>query len=523
MLNAETASGLSKGWDCTVLKERYRFFISVLVGMDTAVIFGTQFLAFGLLTRSGIHLPVQWPSPRTITFLTADIPLTLFCMMLFGLYRPRRDRGFLSELFDLIKACGVSWGVLYIALGMVGDPLMSQPDAAWRIGAYGIMLLGALSLQRFVFRSSLHFIRHRGWNLRHVAVIGTGRLGQIACRTFARNTWTGIKCTYFISHLDTTSREELLGLPVRGGLDNLEEILAGHRVDGVVIAIPQSRSYMLPKILMRLERFAVEVRIIPDVRPKYMLMNMAVAELDGMPVLSVRQSPLNGFGAVVKRAVDLAGSALALLVFGLPMLLIAALIRLTSEGPILFRQRRVSLGGKSFEIYKFRTMYDVSDEVMASVPPGGDNGKLTADMRASAAPAPSSDEESIPVLRGTDAWTQPDDPRITLLGCWLRRTSLDELPQLFNVLRGDMSLVGPRPERQELVEHFRDDWRGYMLRQNVKAGITGWAQVNGLRGNTSLRRRLRYDLYYIRNWSIMFDLRILALTTFRGFRHPNAR
>ncbi|MBL1216936.1 MAG: exopolysaccharide biosynthesis polyprenyl glycosylphosphotransferase [Planctomycetes bacterium] len=515
-----------------MLKERHRFFITVLAGMDTAVILGAQFFAFGLIAQPRFQLPTALPEPRTLSLLTADVPLTLFCMMLFGMYRPRRDRGFLSELFDLLKACAVSWGVLYIALGMTADPLMAHPDAVWKIAAYGIALYGTLSLHRFLFRCSLHFIRQRGWNLRHVAVIGTGQLGQIACHTFSHNSWTGIKCAYFISHLDTSTRNDCMGLPVRGGLDDLEEILTDNPVDGVVIATPQSRSYMLPKLLTRLERFAVEVRIIPDVRPKYMLMNMAVAELDGMPVLSVRQSPLNGFGAVLKRAVDLTGSALALVIFGFPMLLIAALIRLTSDGPVLFRQRRVSLGGKSFEIYKFRTMFDepCPQNGRLGLPSNGKSASSTnlTEIKPAAQPLGRTDVAAAPEvtgeeLRGTDAWTQPDDPRITPLGRWLRQTSLDELPQLFNVLKGDMSLVGPRPERQELVEHFRDDWRGYMLRQNVKAGITGWAQVNGLRGNTSLRRRLRYDLYYIRNWSIMFDLRILAVTPFRGFRHPNAR
>jgi lipopolysaccharide/colanic/teichoic acid biosynthesis glycosyltransferase len=160
-------------------------------------------------------------------------------------------------------------------------------------------------------------------------------------------------------------------------------------------------------------------------------------------------------------------------------------VRLTSPGPVIFKQRRVSLGGEEFNIYKFRTMFAAEDEQ-------------------------------------TPTWTQREDPRITPIGRWLRRTSLDELPQLLNVLRGEMSLVGPRPERPELIQRFRDDWRGYMLRQHVKAGITGWAQVNGLRGDTSLRKRLQLDLFYIRHWSIWFDIKILWLTLFRGFLHRNA-
>jgi exopolysaccharide biosynthesis polyprenyl glycosylphosphotransferase len=213
-----------------------------------------------------------------------------------------------------------------------------------------------------------------------------------------------------------------------------------------------------------------------------------------MPVLSVRESPLNGWGGVLKRGIDIAGALAALLVFALPMFVIGLLIRLSGSGPVIFRQERMSLNGQRFKIFKFRTMVHVDAEVQTL----RDAGK------------------------GTDTWTRSGDPRITRIGRFLRRTSLDELPQLLNVILGEMSLVGPRPERPELIRRFREDWRGYMLRQNVKAGMTGWAQVNGLRGDTSLRKRLQYDLFYVRNWSLMFDLRILWMTLFRGFAHPNA-
>jgi exopolysaccharide biosynthesis polyprenyl glycosylphosphotransferase len=292
-----------------------------------------------------------------------------------------------------------------------------------------------------------------------------------------------------------TARHTRLGLPVLGGLDDLDRVLDERPVSGVVIALPGPMVAHLPRLLARLERHPVDVRVVPDVNPRYMPMNMEVNELDGMPVLSVRESPLaSGWGRIAKRAIDLVGASAALLIFAVPMLVIGVLVRRSGPGPVIFRQERMSLNNQRFDIYKFRTMSDAGAEQQAL----RDRG------------------------RGTDAWTRPDDPRITRIGRFLRRTSLDELPQLFNVLLGEMSLVGPRPERPELIARFREDWRGYMLRQNVKAGITGWAQVNGLRGRTSLRQRLHYDLFYIRNWSIMFDLRILLMTLFRGFAHPNA-
>jgi exopolysaccharide biosynthesis polyprenyl glycosylphosphotransferase len=194
---------------------------------------------------------------------------------------------------------------------------------------------------------------------------------------------------------------------------------------------------------------------------------------------------------VTKRALDIAGSIASMLLFAPVFAAIALVIRFTSPGPIIFKQRRVSLGVKTFKIYKFRTMYHIQDE-------------------------------DDPWAHLKDKWTERNDPRITPIGRWLRRTSLDELPQLLNVLKGQMSLVGPRPERPELVARFREDWRGYMLRQHVKAGMTGWAQVNGLRGDTSIKKRLQYDLFYVRHWSFWFDLRILWLTVFRGFVHRNA-
>jgi len=228
------------------------------------------------------------------------------------------------------------------------------------------------------------------------------------------------------------------------------------------------------------------VRIVPDIHPRYMLQNMAMSELDGMPVLSIRESPLHGVGGAAKRVIDLVGATFALAAFTPLMLLIALAVRLNSPGPVIFKQRRVSLGGESFDILKFRTMFYAEDESRPAT------------------------------------WTGRNDPRVTTVGRWLRRTSLDELPQLLNVIFGEMSLVGPRPERPELIARFREDWRGYMLRQHVKAGITGWAQVNGLRGDTSLRKRLQLDLFYIRHWSLGFDLKILWLTVLRGFVHRNA-
>jgi len=427
--------------------------------------------------------------------MLATVPLMLIALMWVGLYRPRRDQRFVQEAKTVVT--GVALGLmmvlsfLSIFRGLLFD---HRTFGATQALVFALLTTAMLVLWRFAFRSALRSLRAKGWNLRHVAIIGTGRLGQIVCRTLQRNSWTGITPAFFISHRGTADRELCCGLPVVGGLGDLDDVLDTHNLSGVFIALPGPRIAAIPELIARLERYPLDVRVIPDMNPKYMPINMAVHELDGMPVLSVRESPLSGWGHVMKRALDLFGSIACLVLFAGPMMAIWLIIRLSGGGPAIFRQERISLNGHRFKIFKFRTMTQLSDE-QAQLNDAG---------------------------RGTSAWTQRDDARITPFGRFLRRTSLDELPQLFNVLLGEMSLVGPRPERPELIDRFRDDWRGYMLRQNVKAGMTGWAQVNGLRGNTSLGKRLQYDLFYIRNWSLLFDLRILWMTLFRGFAHPNA-
>lgn len=495
-----------------VLKQQHQLFVILLCIVDAMVIAGACVTAW-LLRKAILHSDVP-------DLLTADgaavwvrqsllVPLVLIGMASlwsFGLYKPRRDQALWAEQRQILKAMigavvalvvliwvvagqEVSRGaanMVYLGLGFGGASMTVE---AGRIQLGLLAALGTLFLcaERMSFRLALRAVRRRGWNLRHVCVIGVGRLGRICCRTLERNSWTGIHVAYFISHNDHhKGKPELLGRPVAGGLADLERILDERRPDAVYIAMPSTSLAIRPQLLRRLERFCVSVRIVPDVHPRYMPQSMDLGQVDGMPVLSIRENPLAGVGGAVKRGVDLVGASLALVLFSPVLLLVAALVACSGPGPVIFRQRRVSLGGEEFRILKFRTMYHAEDET------------------------------------GAAAWTTRDDPRVTPLGRILRRTSLDELPQLFNVLAGEMSLVGPRPERPELIARFRDDWRGYMLRQHVKAGMTGWAQVNGLRGDTSLRKRLQHDLFYVRNWSLGFDLKILWLTLWRGFVHPNA-
>jgi len=491
-----------------LLKQRHQTFVALLCLADACIVAAAALGAWAL-RRAVLGESIIEPALAILreSLLVFVIPTTIYLMWAFGLYRPRRDRGVGAEIIQIIKASLATIVAIVVLLFLVGGPAvagwtgqasvtfanLSLDDGRIQMLTLAAVLPIALSAERLAFRLGLRAIRRRGRNLRHVAIIGSGRLGQICCRTLDRNTWTGIHVTYFISHNDhARPNTTLCDRPVLGGIADLESLIERHRPDAVYLALPNARASMMPGLLRRLEKFPIDVRIIPDVHPRYTPLSMSINELDGMPILSVRESPLEGLGGFAKRALDLCGAIVALLLFAPIMLGVAAAVRMSSPGPVIFRQKRVSLGGEAFEIYKFRTMFHVEDEVAA-----GDAANQAS-------------------------WTARNDPRVTPLGRWLRATSLDELPQLFNVVKGDMSLVGPRPERPELIQRFREDWRGYVLRQHVKAGITGWAQVNGLRGDTSLRKRLQLDLFYIRHWSLGFDLKILWLTLFRGFIHKNA-
>ena len=483
-----------------MVRQQHQLFVALLCIADAAVV---ALACFGAWAVRRVSIEQWWPGSWETYFkeplVFFAVPIALYLFWLGGLYRPRRDRSLWSEQKRSTQMSLLTVAAMIVVMWLVGNDLVDErPDyapvqvgsfaidaARVQLGSLAVILPLGMAVHRLVFRLSLRRLRRMGWNQRHAAVIGVGRLGQITGRTIGRNSWTGISVSYFISHHDRTQRYSCLNKPVFGGLADLERLLEEHPVDAVYLALPNSRAAAMRAVLERLERFSVDVRIVPDFSPRYVAQGMAISELDGMPVLSYRECPLYGLGGFGKRVVDLVIGSLALAVFAVPMLVIAGLVRLSGPGPVIFRQRRVSLGGEVFEIYKFRTMRQIDDEIEPS-------------------------------------WTERDDPRITPIGRVLRRLSLDELPQLLNVLKGDMSLVGPRPERPELIERFREDWRGYMLRQHVKAGMTGWAQVRGLRGDTCLRKRLQHDMYYIRHWSLGFDLKILWLTIFRGFLHRNA-
>jgi Undecaprenyl-phosphate glucose phosphotransferase len=344
-----------------------------------------------------------------------------------------------------------------------------------------LTVAGVLTARRLSW-AAIRYLRRNGYNQTNAVVVGTGRVARKTARALRHASWMGFRNLGFVE--DQPSRWTG-DLNILGTSADLPELIRKYQIGNVFIALPLSRYADARRVFDILSRSLVEVRLVADV-PNLAGLSLTTTNLDGLPVIGLRESPHFGLNVVVKRAMDVGLSLAALAVLSPLMLLIAALVRLTSPGPVFYRQERCGLNGRPFHMLKFRSMRANAEQQTGAV------------------------------------WAQKDDPRRTPLGTFLRRTSLDELPQLINVLKGDMSLVGPRPERPVFIQKFSKTVPNYMARHCVKAGITGWAQVHGWRGNTSLRKRVQYDLYYITHWTPWLDLRILWMTVWNGLVHRNA-
>jgi Undecaprenyl-phosphate glucose phosphotransferase len=324
-----------------------------------------------------------------------------------------------------------------------------------------------------------------GIGLKRILIAGAGELGRLVADKIIEHRELGYQIVGFVDDRAGGDHLGYRGLPLLGTIDEAAEITARESIDHLYVALPPEQHLRMLELLDSTSREMVDVKVVPDLL-QVIALRARLEDLDGVPVININDVPLQGFNSAVKRSIDVGISSVALLCFAVPFAIVALLVRMTSRGPVFYRQDRTGLDGKSFSIVKFRSMFDDAER------------------------------ETGPV------WTVPGDPRVTPLGRFLRRSNLDELPQLWNVLRGDMSIVGPRPERPHFVEQFKHRIPQYMLRHKVKAGLTGWAQVNGWRGNTALEKRIEYDLYYIENWSVRLDLKIMWLTLVRGFFHKHA-
>jgi Undecaprenyl-phosphate glucose phosphotransferase len=409
------------------------------------------------------------------------IPLWFMVFKALGLYRPRRISSRVAEAMDIVKATSIATLILITLTFFVARYEFSRVIFLY----FWIISIIALCLIRILFREFLRLIRKRGYNLRYVLIAGTGKLGQDITDKIQDHPELGLKIRGFLSEDASQVGNTVDGYQVLDTYENIRDVIISNQIDMVLITLPLNAHEKLKSILDNIADEMVSIMIIPDFF-EFISLRGGVGEFEGIPIISLRDSPLYGWNRVIKRSTDILLSLLIVLVTSPLMFAISILIKIMSPGPILYKQDRMGLDGKIFKMLKYRTMGTQAEE-------------KTGPM-----------------------WATENDNRRTSVGAFLRKTSLDELPQFFNVLKGDMSIVGPRPERPHFIQQFRSKIPKYMLRHKMKAGITGWAQVNGWRGNTSLEKRIEYDLYYIENWKLMFDFEIMWLTFWRGFISKNA-
>jgi exopolysaccharide biosynthesis polyprenyl glycosylphosphotransferase len=413
------------------------------------------------------------PLPMYLRLLPAVVILYPVVFYFQGLYQRRRIRSRVDESMRVAVAVLLATVILTAGLTFYRPPNFTYSRLFLAIFAGVDTVL--VTFMRWAIGAALARIRRSGGNIQRVLVIGAGDLGrQVVDRLNAHKEF-GFTVVGFLDDDPGRQQREFLGVPVLGTSADLERVVTAEGVDQVMIALPLAAHYRTVQLVRRAGQLLVEIKVVPDVL-QYYVMRAGIEDLDGLPLINLTQIPLQGWNQIVKRAFDIAGSTVLLIATSWLFPIIAWLIKREDGGPVFFSQVRTGMDGRSFRLYKFRS------------------------MRADAE------------CDGEAHWTRTNDSRVTPIGEILRRTNLDELPQLFNVFRGDMSLVGPRPEQPKFVERFRSRYPAYSVRHRVRAGLTGWAQVNGLRGDTSIRQRVVHDLYYIENWSLGLDIKILWRT-----------
>lgn len=441
------------------------------------------YLAYWLRFEAGIRHAARVDPTQYLLVLGCVLPLWPGLFSFFRLYISRRHQSVFADFFPLFYS--ISTGVIFISAFTFFYREISYSRLTFLL--FGVLNFVLLFGERIILRSILHMARKRGYNLRRVLVVGAGELGRRVAQRMLDHPEMGFRIVGFLDdfHANGIYKKEL-GLEVLGKLDTISSIIEVKQIDKVIVALPTRALHKVERIVAVCEKEGVSTDIVPDffkfIQPRTKVQNFA-----GLPLVSVRATPVDSFNyRVGKRIFDVAFAAMVLLIISPLFLVIAALVKLTSPGPIFFSQERYGTNRRPFRMLKFRTMRVQTEN--------------------------SSDT----------TWTKKNDNRVTLIGAFLRKSSLDELPQFLNVLRGDMSVVGPRPERPYFAHQFKSEVPSYMVRHQVKTGITGWAQVNGWRGDTSIKKRVECDLYYIENWSFALDLKIIFKTVLHGLVNKNA-
>jgi Undecaprenyl-phosphate glucose phosphotransferase len=466
-----------------MIQKTNRRLATLFLTSDLVATFAALVAAYLLRFRAEI-VPATKGIPGAGTYLRLFPLIAILWPIVYyfhGLYSVRRQRSRIEEGFTVLVATGLS------TLLLTGVATFYRGFSYSRLVL--VLFFAADVLFVFAGRTAIRRYLEEAWRhgvgVRQVLIVGAGRLGRAVVDKLAEHPEAGLRAVAMLDDDPARQGELYRGVPIVGRTAQAAGVVEQMRVDTVFLALPLEAHRTMLSVLKDVGRTVADVRVVPDLL-QHITFRAGVEDLDGLPVVHLTQVPLSGWMSLVKRTLDIAVSSGSLVALSPLFGAIALAIRREDGGPVFYRQRRMGLDGRPFDILKFRSM------------------------------VPGAEDESGPT------WASSDDPRRTRIGRFLRRWSLDELPQLVNVLRGEMSLVGPRPERPEFVREFKEKFPQYMLRHRVRAGMTGWAQVHGWRGNTSLTKRIEYDLYYIENWSVGLDLKIMWLTLVKGFFHKHA-
>ncbi len=447
--------------------------------LDVAALIAAWFLAYWLRFESD-WIPLFHDHRPDFTLCIRGLPLVVIlgmvCCRHARMYEVHRLTRFREEAVAVAKGAVLTT----ILTALVAFTLRYEYESRIAFALFAVLAFAAVLSARRLTWFAIGRLRAKGINQSHALIVGTGRLARRTARTLRMTSWTGIQTVAYVED-DPDTHQRHCDIPVIGPIADLPKLVEQHHIEHVFIALPMNRYADARRVFDLLSQTIVDVRLVADA-PALSALSLTTSAVHGMTFIGLREGTYHGVNVWVKRAMDMALSALALVLLSPLLLLIALLVKWTSRGPVFYRQERCSLNGRAFQMLKFRTM---AEDAEANGP----------------------------------QMTTEGDPRCTKLGSFLRVTNLDELTQLFNVLRGEMSLVGPRPERPVFVRKFQKSIPNYMARHAVKCGMTGWAQVNGWRGNSSLRRRVQFDLYYITHWNPLFDLRIMFLTVWHMLTH----
>ncbi len=468
-----------------MIKDNQKYFNRLHIVLDAAIVAVSYTVAWYLKFASpfsDIDINVGALPVRTyFEMLYVIVPGYLVLYYAFNLYTPKRATVHRYEILNIFQANTVGMVVLMAGWYLVAQIHFSRSMMAM---FYCINII-LTTLCRSVIRILLQYFREKGYNLKYILLVGYSRATEEYIKRINANPqWGYVVRGILDDHVPAGTLYK--GVKVVGCIENLLYILPENKLDEIAITLSLKDYDNLEHIVDLCEKSGVHTKFIPDYNSLFPS-RPYTEDLMGLPVINIRYVPLtNTLNWCMKRLVDIAASLVGLVVASPVMLIAAIAVRCSSRGPVIFKQERIGLHNKPFRMYKFRTM-----EVQK----------------------PSSEEKG---------WTTKNDPRVTKVGKFLRRTSIDELPQLFNILKGDMSVVGPRPERPHFVEQFKEEIPRYMVKHQVRPGLTGWAQINGYRGDTSIKRRIEFDIFYIENWTMSFDVKIMFLTIFKGFINKNA-